>query len=69
MWSPGMAPPGLNWLITPANLSAQSLGRKVFPSWVMPRIINSLELGDAILEGRSVNPGMAVGLKMQTRGT
>ena len=33
---PGCGPPGRNGLITPHKLSAQSLGRKVLPSRVMP---------------------------------
>ena len=35
-WLPGCGPPGLKGLITPHKRSAQSLGRKVLPSRVMP---------------------------------
>ena len=42
------APPGRNWLMTPARRSAQSLGRKVLPSRVMPWMKTSLEEGATI---------------------
>jgi len=44
----GGNPPGRKLLITPANRSAQSLGRKVFPAWVMPWMKTSLEVGETI---------------------
>jgi len=47
---PGYAPPGRKEHITPASRSAQSLGRKVRPSWVMPWMKISLAVGEIIVE-------------------